>query len=129
MPDEIQPALTREEWARERKDDPIRPGSAVFLDRSPEGIVHFVLRSHDTWRGERYTGAWLMYGARALPIMALANAALPEDDANRFTHNDVALLYHASAALAEVARDGYEEKRADAAEALAKRIAALLPKP
>lgn len=69
---EIKPALTAREWRDERKYDPVN-GSAVFLDRQADGTVHFVIRSHDTWHGEPYTGAWCLTESRAAAIMALAN--------------------------------------------------------
>lgn len=81
---EIRPALTPEEWERETKADPTRGDTAAFLVRDGRA-VYFIVRSHDTWRGEPYTGAMHVSPAQSFAIMALANAALPEDDPRKIT--------------------------------------------
>jgi hypothetical protein len=84
MPERIEPALTPEEWAAGMKALGAVRADSVFLNRS-ENAVYFGIRSHDTWRGEPYTGAVVASKRSMAAVIAIANAALPDDDPRKIT--------------------------------------------
>ena len=112
MPDEIQPALSAEEWESVGND------LDSLLSHYGDG-VDMLADIAAPRRSEIECRRVLM----ALSNKALVDAGHPQ----ALTHDDLALLEHAAAALDEVARDGEESALGGRAKHLADRIAALLP--
>ncbi|MBA3836490.1 MAG: hypothetical protein C0499_02370, partial [Zymomonas sp.] len=71
----IPPALTKEEWANDMCAVGPARADFVFVDSGYIGI-----RAHDTWRGEPYTGAVTSSPETLIALVAIANAALPDND-------------------------------------------------
>ena len=93
MAETIAPALTPEEWQQKSALLEAHMGrdTAVSVVDS-----HFVLRAHDTWRGERYTAAVSATPHHLVRIIALANAALPDDDPRKITRVTIAEIRNAA---------------------------------
>lgn len=120
MPDEIRPALSAEEWARERVESTTN-ADTVSLIRSEHGRVNFVAHGTNGWRGEPNTIGLVMGTRMPLAIMALANAALSDDSPHKITRADVDMLESS----AENDHDAYVNR--GAMNQLAAKLAALLP--
>src|SRR5689334_156495 len=116
----IPPALTPEQWRDAFREVPgtLGPGYAV----TDGGTWQYTMRGFDTGEVsiEAPDGRDADIGSRHLPaLIALANAALPENDPHKLTRDDVSLL--------ESARQDLAGKVADDVRALAAKLAALLP--
>src|SRR5690349_10334096 len=102
----IEPALTPEEWKHDERVAAFarEPGSRLLMgDRDDDRSCH--------------------------RLMALANAALPDDDPRKITRDDIVLLLNLSRGIATFYNQGDERNMAvrDQTRALAAKLAAFLP--
>lgn len=110
MPDKIEPALSAEEWAVKCATPERWMGrdTAVSIVRSSSDVAHLVLHSHDAWREEPYTAGLLATPHNLVPIIALANAALPDSDPRKITREKLANVLGALEVAANATRDESE---------------------
>jgi hypothetical protein len=77
MSDELTPALTPEEWAD------------VSRGRAPDGMRVWIDQKNGTVDVDSSGGEWAPRSEPAAKMLALANAALPDDSPYRLSHEDV----------------------------------------
>ena len=119
MSEKIKPALTAEEWST------LKDGYYVELSGCRIGIDTDGLDVRGRFMGEEAT----VPRECAPALMALANAALPDDDPRKITREDVAACRAFDFNFWGMESDSVEVRRADCErlQLLAAKLAALLP--
>lgn len=111
MTEDVKPALTADEWASDDFGNAERSGQWVYAANGFSGIVV-------GWKNKM---SGICLGEDILPaVMAVANAALPDDSPCKITRDDVALIH-------ETWEGDRGYMNADKLRRLSAKLAALLP--